>query len=532
MKRKEAPMNNRKSIHNGLWILAIAMMCPAIALSQSSDSTATFPPELEKHLSRETLAIGVINLKTFNLANAVRMQTAASGMAEQTANQKIEEAKKLQRQIDKLAAAHVDRLFVMLSPQDRSIERTTWVGKVNADGDVTAARNVLEDIHSALGVAGQPIAKQRVLIGGLRDHHVAALANCEAQSAAVAREALASLADCEFGVVMIGNKDSRQVLSELAPKFPPPFDKLSGKDLAKGVRWSSVGFSLQKSFGKWLVQCNNDQLPRQLEQVIPGVGDFLQDRKWVAPKIAELLSNALKTKAEDEQLQVDLSSLLQKEGGLVEVMKGITRLQNRQEHLAQLAAIVRGCHAYEEAHKTLPATANYDNDGKPLLSWRVHILPHMNQRNLYRLFRLDEPWDSAHNRKIASHLPACYFAADASETNRERGKTVYVRPTGKRTLFDGEAALKYGEIHDGTVNTVMVLRTSDDNAVVWTKPTDWKFDPEHPREGLGLKQGEDLEIATVDSTTHVLRGDITDDQLRNLIDPQDGNIVSMTELRK
>ena len=193
---------------------------------------------------------------------------------------------------------------------------------------------------------------------------------------------------------------------------------------------------------------------------------------------------------------------------------------------------MRGCHGYEEANQALPATANYDKDGKPLLSWRVHILPYMNQNNLYRLFKLDEPWDSEHNLKLAAMLPACYFAADASDADMQSGKTVYVRPTGKGTLFDGDKAPTFGMMHDGSVNTALLVRTTSDNAVVWTKPVDWEFNPEKPRRGLGLKDAQELKIATADGATHTLRADVTDDQLRNLIDPQDGNFLNMKDVTK
>ena len=52
-----------------------------------------------------------------------------------------------------------------------------------------------------------------------------------------------------------------------------------------------------------------------------------------------------------------------------------------------------------------------DKDGKPLLSWRVLILPYVEQEDLYKQFHLDEPWDSEHNKKLIEKMPAVYRVA-------------------------------------------------------------------------------------------------------------------------
>ena len=66
-------------------------------------------------------------------------------------------------------------------------------------------------------------------------------------------------------------------------------------------------------------------------------------------------------------------------------------------------------HRYHDAHgKKLPASAIRDRAGKPLLSWRVALLPHLGQDALYKQFKLDEPWDSEHNRKLIPRMPAVF----------------------------------------------------------------------------------------------------------------------------
>ncbi len=66
--------------------------------------------------------------------------------------------------------------------------------------------------------------------------------------------------------------------------------------------------------------------------------------------------------------------------------------------------IALACHMYIDSHKRFP-TDIVDADGKPLLSWRVAILPYLEQQGLYNQLHLDEPWDSDHNRQVLSSMP-------------------------------------------------------------------------------------------------------------------------------
>ena len=90
-------------------------------------------------------------------------------------------------------------------------------------------------------------------------------------------------------------------------------------------------------------------------------------------------------------------------------------------------------HNYESAYGKLPPAAIVDRKGKKLLSWRVMILPYIEQDNLYRQFKLDEPWDSEHNKKLIPLMPKVY--ADPRGP-AEPGKTYYKVFVGKDAGFD------------------------------------------------------------------------------------------------
>ena len=75
----------------------------------------------------------------------------------------------------------------------------------------------------------------------------------------------------------------------------------------------------------------------------------------------------------------------------------------RLNHFKQFALAM---FMYNDVKQSFPAAASYDANGKPLLSWRVLILPYIEQQELYNQFHLDEPWDSEHNRTLIAKMPA------------------------------------------------------------------------------------------------------------------------------
>ena len=91
----------------------------------------------------------------------------------------------------------------------------------------------------------------------------------------------------------------------------------------------------------------------------------------------------------------------------------------------------------DTAEGQLPV-AIYSKDGKPLLSWRVMLLPGLERGKLYEQFHLDEPWDSPHNIKLLPKMPEEYPLSALSEINGggEQGLTYYQGSAGPGALFE------------------------------------------------------------------------------------------------
>ncbi len=143
-------------------------------------------------------------------------------------------------------------------------------------------------------------------------------------------------------------------------------------------------------------------------------------------------------------------------------------------------------HIYHDTNNALPPAAITNSmTKKPLLSWRVALLPALGQEQLYRQFKLDEPWDSEHNKKLIDKMPRIY--APPGVAGAESGLTRYRAFVGPGTAFevrsDGAEGLKLRDFPDGLVNTVLVVESRE--PVIWTKPEELPFDPKKPLPKLG-----------------------------------------------
>jgi len=178
--------------------------------------------------------------------------------------------------------------------------------------------------------------------------------------------------------------------------------------------------------------------------------------------------------------------------------------------------ILIAMHNYHADYNKMPPRAIFSSDKKPLLSWRVQLLPYLELDSLYKQFKLDEPWDSEHNKKLIARIPPIYQSG--GELNRA-GKTRYVVPVGKGTIFppDGKRlTLAQITAKDGTSNTAALLQASNDQAVIWTMPDDYAYDEKDPAKGLFHENGAYL-TAFADGSLRRISTTATSKQFANVL---------------
>jgi hypothetical protein len=140
-------------------------------------------------------------------------------------------------------------------------------------------------------------------------------------------------------------------------------------------------------------------------------------------------------------------------------------------HLTQLTLAM---HSYCAEHdKRLPPQAIRDETGKPLLSWRVALLPYLGEKALYDQFKLDEPWDSPHNILLLDKMPTTFM----DPINPQKGMTCYQVFTGPGTAFERDG-LTLDDFPDGLGKTLLIVETK--TQVPWTSPQDLVFHPDQP----------------------------------------------------
>jgi RNA polymerase sigma factor (sigma-70 family) len=154
----------------------------------------------------------------------------------------------------------------------------------------------------------------------------------------------------------------------------------------------------------------------------------------------------------------------------------------RRQSAQNLKKIGIAMHNYHDTNTQgrLPALAIFGQNGRPQLSWRVAILPFLDQDTLYQLFRLDEPWDSDHNKKLLDNMPAVFRSPAAKGKQPTTPYQVFI---GKGAPFHGNAGPRLTQFADGTSNTIMVVESA--RPVPWTKPEELLFDANHDMPKLG-----------------------------------------------
>lgn len=197
------------------------------------------------------------------------------------------------------------------------------------------------------------------------------------------------------------------------------------------------------------------------------------------------------------------------------------RIAKSKSNLKQIGLAM---HNYHDAYQHLPKPVMLGPDGKTPHSWRVAILPYIDETGLYEQYRFDEPWDSEHNKKLLAKMPAIYRHPKdkANSTN-----TSYFALTGQNTLMgDSKQNSRFRDIIDGLSYTLMIVEAKRD--IPWTKPEDISYDEDRskapPQLGGWFKNGY---IAVFgDGAVYFLSDAIEKTLLQNLIERNDGQVVN------
>jgi uncharacterized protein DUF1559 len=200
---------------------------------------------------------------------------------------------------------------------------------------------------------------------------------------------------------------------------------------------------------------------------------------------------------------------------------GRIRARTRTLFAQNLKQIARAMHKYHDAYNRLPPAAVHDKSGKPMLSWRVSILPFLHQDALFKQFHPDEPWDSEHNIKLLDKIPLVYRTPGEGKPS---GRTLCQALVGRGAAFEGKQGLSFrADFPDGTSNTIMIVEAAE--GVPWTKPEDVPYDPAKPLPKFGGTFAGGFHAVLCDGSVHFLRKTIKPTTLHLLIQRNDGWLI-------
>ncbi|MBC8290087.1 MAG: DUF1559 domain-containing protein, partial [Planctomycetes bacterium] len=193
--------------------------------------------------------------------------------------------------------------------------------------------------------------------------------------------------------------------------------------------------------------------------------------------------------------------------------------QSRQN----LADLILAVHNYHDVNNKLPESAITGPDGTTKHSWRVALLPFLEQRDLYEQYNLDEPWDSPNNRQVLAKMPAIFRhpSEPATSTN-----ACYFGLTGADTAMgDGTMPIGIRHVTDGSSNTILLVEAK--RAVPWTKPEDIPVRTGSPLPKFGGFSPDGFHVGLCDGVAKFLLNAINPQTLQNAVNRKDGNPVSL-----
>lgn len=170
------------------------------------------------------------------------------------------------------------------------------------------------------------------------------------------------------------------------------------------------------------------------------------------------------------------------------LLVGAIQAERRLESMHQLQTLALAMQAYHDTYNRFPPAVVSRKDGKPLYSWRVLLLPFLDQKSLYEKFHLDEPWDSPANLAVLAEMPLVFVTP--GQKPFEPYATHFQVIVGPGAVFDNSTSgrrplrvegaqepltecgfsARFADITDGASGTILLVEAA--NPVPWTKPQD------------------------------------------------------------
>jgi hypothetical protein len=496
-----------------LWGIALSLLLASSVSAADGKSVAPF-------LDERTVAVLRLDLGKLDIADLLdRLGATAKLDKEALAGTK----KEWSAWLKELTAAGGREMYVIGSLAEVPDHPPFVVLPLARDADAKALSAALpriglfdrsctvERMGEAL-VLGSPDARKR-----LRTHKP--VARPDIQSALVGAGAAR--------LVLVPTLDTARILEETMPVLPEELGGGPVKPLSRGLKSVTVDLDMPPKLQLRLeVRAADAGSAQAIEEILQkGVKTLSESkavREWL-PEAGKLPALWKPRRVEDRLVQtLDEKALAQAGGSFI----GWTvEAERRARAGAQMRRLLEALLDYHDRNGTFPPWASLDKGGKPLLSWRVHLLPYLGEEALYRQFKLDEAWDSPHNKKLIAKMPAVYRPAISKGLIPTH--TTFLAPLGAATMFPQAGGLRVADVIDGTISTIMLADVRISKAVIWTRPADLKYDAKDPFRDLARRHGGQIMVGMVDGTVHFLPSTIEKATMAALFTRNGGEVVDI-----
>jgi hypothetical protein len=389
------------------------------------------------------------------------------------------------------------------------------------DGDPKAVADQVKKVYG--GLAASDEMHGAVVVGA--EETLKRLANLKPTPRPEIAKAFTAAGDGTAQLALFATTDTRKFIEKQMPKLPAELGGGSIQVLTQGLQWAAVRLDTKTDVEIHVTAQAADNVgAKALVGLLDKASKFIREDKDFQVLLKDIPAEKLTPKVDDSRLVLDL-----KEETLVAFAKpAVVKIREaafRMQSSNNLKQLLLAMHNYHDANGTLPAQANFSKDGKPLLSWRVHVLPYIEEGPLYQQFHLDEPWDSEHNKALIKKMPKLFMSSQDPKV-AEEGKTTYLGIVGKSAMFTGDQkGVRLTDVTDGTANTIMLVDADDKQAVIWTKPDDLKPDPKDPKKGLSTRFAGRFLVAMADGSVRMVSATIDKATLNAVFTRNGGEVI-------
>ena len=356
-----------------------------------------------------------------------------------------------------------------------------------------------------------------------------------------AREELArafeAAGDGAAQLLLLPPAHARRVIEEMMPTLPEEIGDGPSTILTRGLLWAAVGLDAPPRMSLRVVVQSQDQAAAEaLRSTWLDAVRFLSvhegSRQWLRnlEEVVELTT----PEVENDRLVITLSE----PDGSIEALSAVlappvekarARAQ-RDRSMNNLKQLGLAMHNYHDTYLCFPPAVITDADGKPMRSWRVAILPFIEQAPLYEQYDFAEPWDGPNNRALEGMFPPAYRCPSDPLTAPLR--TSYVMIVGEGTIGgDPNEAVTMASITDGTSYTILAVEVAA-SGIHWMEPRDLtveeavtfitnpaasEFTQVHPG---------GVNVLMADGSVRFLSSSMDPQMLRSLLTRNDGQAIS------